>query len=242
MYSARAAKGKKRRNATMSRPSGPPEFPSIRLELLEDLSPAGAQGFLRFVRRRLRAHYPDGTESAPFLYDEVDRRSIDAVVIAAHYVGAGGERRVFLRSALRPPVYFRGSDRAPIPLPDHHGGLWELPAGLIEPDEQNAAGLPASAARELHEELGIAVAPEALAPLGPSMFPSPGVVAERHFFFEVAVDPATRTEPPLDGSALEKFGVIYDVPVTVALDMCRQGVIEDGKTELALRRLAERYP
>jgi ADP-ribose pyrophosphatase len=240
MYSARAFQGKERQRAIMSSRSGPPEFPSIRLELLEDQSPAAPPGFLRLVRRRLRAHYPDGSVSAPFVYDEVDRRSIDAVVIAAHYVSEEGERRVFLRSALRPPVYFRSAP-APADVPDHGGGLWELPAGLIEPDEQIADGPVSAAARELFEEVGISVPKASLQALGPSTFPAPGVIAERHFFFEVAVDPRQRAEPPLDGSALEKDGIILDVSVAAALAMCARGDIEDGKTELALRRLAERY-
>jgi ADP-ribose diphosphatase len=228
----------------MSIQSGPRDFPLIRLESLDEQppSPGTEAPFLRLVRRRLRAHYPDGKISPPFTYDEVDRRAIDAVVIAAHYVDPGGKRRVFLRSALRPPLYFRGRERAPIEVPDTRGALWELPAGLLEPGEQSPAGLVRGAARELHEEVGLAVDPAALRQLGPSVFPSPGVIAERHFFFEVAVDPAARGEPPLDGSALEKHGVILDVAVAEALAMCAAGEIEDGKTELVLRRLAERYP
>src|SRR5438045_2249561 len=109
-----------------------PRFPEIRLEILDDLSPDTGSGFLRLVRRRLRAQYPDGTASEPFVYDEIDRRAYDAVVVAAHYVGPGG-RRVFLRSAIRPPVYFR---RAGVERSDRPRQLWELPAGLIEPDEE----------------------------------------------------------------------------------------------------------
>jgi ADP-ribose pyrophosphatase len=242
MYSARGFHGKKRRSATMSSQSGPREFPLIRLELVDEPPPSGAPPFLRLLRRRVRAHYPDGKISPVFTYDEVERRAIDAVVVAAHYLGPGGERRVFLRSALRPPLYFRGRDRAPVEVPDTHGALWELPAGLIEPEEQNREGLARAAARELHEEAGLVVEPPSLRLLGPSVFPSPGVIAERHFFFEVVVDPATRVEPPLDGSALEKHGVVIDLAVAEALAMCASGEIEDGKTELLLRRLAERYP
>ncbi len=225
----------------MSFRRGPPEFPRIRLELLEDLSPEAPPGFLRLVRRRLRAQYPDGTLSAPFVYDEIDRRSIDAVVIVAHYV-AGGDRRVFLRSSMRPPVYFRGASKSQVTPSDHHGGLWELPAGLVDSGEHGVEEPAAAAARELQEEVGFATTKDAMKLLGPSTYPAPGVMAERHFYFEVTVDPGTRTEPMLDGSALEKDGVVFDVGVVEALAMCARGEIEDGKTELALRRLVERYP
>lgn len=175
------------------------------------------------------------------MYDEVDRRGIDAVVIAAHYAAPDGRRHVFLRSAIRPPVYFRGKERAPLPVPDREGGLWELPAGIVEVSEQSPDGVLRGAARELHEEAGFDVSPSRIVLLGPSMYPAPGVIAERHFFFEVEVDPRTRTEPHLDGSALEHEGRILDVSLAEAVDMCRTAEIEDGKTEIALRRLAERY-
>jgi len=222
-------------------PSADLTFPKIELELLEDLSPPDQQGFLRLVRGRYRATYPDGTRSAPFIYDALDRKAIDAVVIAAHYLATDGTRRVFLRSAVRPPLTRR--DRAHSPLPEEacDGHLWELPAGLVESDERSPSGVVRAAQRELLEELGFEVAVSALEPLGPSAFPAPGFVAERHFFFEVRVDPTARREPELDGSALEHFGAVVDLPLREALDLCRAGAIEDSKTELALRRLAEKF-
>ena len=219
----------------------PDELPPIRLEILEDLSPDAGPGFLRLVRRRLRANYPDGTQSPPFVYDEVDRRAIDAAVIAAHYRGPDGLRRVYLRSAVRPPASFRDPARAPIPLPERGGGLWELPAGLIEVEEQTPAGLLRGAARELCEEVGFALEPSKLAALGPSVYVCPGVLAERHFFFEVEVEPSARVVPGEDGSPLERFGRVVDVSLADALAACACGDIEDGKTELGLRRLAERF-
>jgi ADP-ribose pyrophosphatase len=219
------------------------QLPEIRLEIVEDLSPPAQSGFIRLKRRRYRAHYPDGTTSAPFVYDEIDRDALDAVVIVAHYRAPDGAIRVYLRSSVRPPVANREPERSPVPeLDPPHGVLWELPAGLIEPGEQNAKGPQVAAQRELAEELGFEVAVGSLKELGPSTFPAPGFIGERHFFFEVAVDPEQRKEPSLDGSALEHFGQVIALPLEEALDHCRSGRIVDSKTELALRRLSERAP
>jgi ADP-ribose pyrophosphatase len=219
-----------------------PAAPEIQLEFLEDLSPKAEPGFLRVVRRRLRAHYPDGTQSEPFVYDEVDRKAIDAVVIVAHYADAAGRRFVYLRSALRPPVVFRDRARSPIPADDPASSIWELPAGLVEPGEQSREGLRVGAARELEEELGFDVEPGRLVELGPSTFPAPGIIAERHFYFAVTVEPATRREPGLDGSALEHAGAVLPFALDEALTLCRSGSIVDAKTELGLRRLREACP
>jgi ADP-ribose pyrophosphatase len=218
---------------------GPPPLPNIRLEVLEDLSPKGTNGFLRLRRRRFRAHYPDGSASEPFEYDEVDRRAIDAAVMLAHYEDPRGVSYVYLRSAVRPPVAVRDKARSPLREEHDHGGLWELPAGLVEPGEQTPEGVVGTAQRELLEELGFEVAKSDLLPLGPSIFPAPGIVSERHFFFHVTVDPNLRKAPELDGSPLERFGEVIDVPLADALSWCATGAIEDAKTELALRRFAD---
>lgn len=214
-------------------------LPRIELELLEDLSPKEQRGFLRLLRGRYQATYPDGTRRQ-FVYDVVDRDALDAVVIAAHFVAPGGARRIFLRSALRPPLTMRGSARLPLLNEARHGRLWELPAGLLEVSEQSEAGLVRCAQRELLEELGFEVELARLHALGHSTFPVPGFIAERQFFFEVEVDPSTRREPELDGSALEHFGSVVDLDLSRALELCRSGAIEDAKTELALRRLLEK--
>ncbi len=218
------------------------DFPRIELELLEDLTPPAEAGFLRLIRRRYRAHYPDGTASAAFVYDLVDRPAIDAVVLVAHYLDHDGVRRVFLRSCVRPPVAARDPSRSPHPERDPlHGTLWELPAGLVEPSEQSPAGLLHAAQRELAEELGLSVDATAFRELGASVFPVPAMIAERLYFFEVTVNPDERGEPSLDGSALERFGEVRALALDEALELCRKGTLMDGKTELALRRLMERH-
>jgi ADP-ribose pyrophosphatase len=118
-------------------------------------------------------------------------------------------------------------------------GLWEFPAGLVEEAEQSAEGLRRAAVRELLEETGFAAPAEKLSGLGPSSFPSPGVIGERHFYFQVEVDPREQREPELDGSPLEAAGELIAVPLSVALAACRKGDLADAKSEIALRRLVE---
>ncbi|HTM46623.1 MAG TPA: NUDIX hydrolase [Polyangiaceae bacterium] len=212
-----------------------PELPDSRLEQIEGPQIDGTPGFLWVVRRKLRVRHADGRTSSTFVYDEVARASLDAVVLVPHFFSQG-ERFVYLRSALRPPMAFR---RHYLDNVGKAQGLWELPAGMIEPSEESEAGVLRCAARELHEELGFQVGLDQLRALGPSTFPSPGVLAERHFFFSVEVEPSEQQEPALDGSALEEAGVVIAVSLRQALDWCRNGEIEDAKTELGLRRLSE---
>lgn len=210
-----------------------PSLPRVSVHVSRDRTaesgPSG--GFLNLRRVDLVATQPDGETSPPFSYDVATRASLDAVVMVAHYL-EGDARRVFLRSAIRPALALR-----PIP-PLHDGALWELPAGLIDEGESPVQ----AAARELAEELGFRVDAGALSPLGPPLFPAPGIIAEVHHFFHVEVDPSLRETPTEDGSVLEKDAYVVAISLEDALEHCRRGALPDGKTELALRRLAEILP
>ncbi len=215
----------------------PPEF---RIELVKDESPPGG-GFLRRLSRRLVTVSSTGARSSTFIYDEVDREALDAVVVLPHFVRLEAGQRVryvVLRSAVRPPVALRSEARSPISERENRG-LWELPAGLVEKDEYHAVGLSRAAARELEEETGLCMPPQAFRPLGPSTFPAPGVIAERHFYFQVEVDPERAGVPSLDGSPLEEAGEVIALPLSACLKAARLGKLEDAKTELALRRLSD---
>ncbi len=189
-----------------------------------------------------RLRFENGETSEPFAYDIVERTRLDAVVIAAHFCAEDGRRHVYLRSALRPPVATRDVVTSPHPEADELGALWELPAGLVEEDERTPEGLVACAVRELHEELGFDVDPARLLPLGPSAFPAPGMVGERHFYFHVEVTPALRKVPLEDGSPLERHASVITAPLDELLAVVRAGGLEDLKTELGLRRLVEIAP
>lgn len=207
-----------------------PPPPKVELHVTREKRAEGP-GFLSLRRVDLVCEHEDGTKSAEFPYDVLERRAIDAAIMVAHYE-ENGRAFVYLRSAIRPPIALR---RVP---PAMSGLLWETPAGLIEPDERPAA----AAARELREELGFEVAESDMFPLGPSAFPAPGFIGEAHHYFHVRVDPTTRRDPSGDGSPLEERARIEAFLLADVLVACRHGEVPDAKTELALRRLAEIVP
>ena len=193
----------------------------VELETLRETR-HGDGGFL-VLRRMDLVTIADGARSEAFAYDAVDRRALDASVMAVHHE-AGGRVYVWMRSCVRPPIALRGA-ASPV--------LWELPAGLIDAGETPRA----AAAREIAEELGFDVAESAVLDLGPPTHPAPAFIGELHHFFRAEVDPKTRTEPAGDGSPLEAGAAVVAVPLDELLAACRRGEIRDEKTELALRRL-----
>lgn len=220
-----------------------PLLPRIKLSIDRDRSEhAPRTAYLTIRRLELRAQFPDGSMSEPFFYDVVERKALDAVIIAPHFRDESGTRKVLLRSALRPPVAFRPREAWPVPERESLGGLWEFPAGLVEPNERSEEGLRRCAVRELYEETGAEVPFDAMLPLGPSTFPCPGVIGERHFYFHVEIDAGALVPPVEDGSVLERQAALVTVSLEDALALVRAGEIEDAKTEIALRRLAELSP
>ena len=205
-----------------------PELPALALEIVRERA-AHRDGFLHLRRLDLVVVHEDGTRSATFPYDVLDRRALDACVIVPHHRGSDGTPHVWMRSCIRPPVALRADP------PRSSGVLWEVPAGLVEPGEAPVE----TAARELAEELGFTVPTSALAPLGEWTTPAPGFVGEVHHFFHVEVDPSTRRDPGGDGTPLEDAAVIFALPLGEALTACARGLIRDAKTELALRRLED---
>jgi ADP-ribose pyrophosphatase len=174
------------------------------------------------------ARFPGGETSAPFAYDAATRTGIDAVVIVAwHRVGRS--RRVYLRTAVRVPLALREG------MTTSDANMWEVPAGIIDAGET-----PRDAAvRELGEELGFDVDPSRLRELGGFTWPSPGLIAERHYYFMIDLTGERQGVPTEDGSPLERAACIVDLPVEELLARCRRGELHDAKTELAIRRFAE---
>lgn len=214
--------------------------PKIKIETLE--KEIVKSGFLGIDRRKVKFTYPDNS-TAEMTIDAVLKNCNDAVAIMAHYF-KNGVRYVYLRSCLRPPLAFRDflkDSGRPENEPEASGSIFEFPAGLVDPHEFGPAGLIDAARRELHEEIGIDAPKDKIKELGPRTFSSVGMTAERIFYFEVEVDPDTIGVPLEDGSALERFGQIIEVPLTELVKELKAGNILDSKTQMGIMRLAEKY-
>jgi len=214
---------------------------AIELEVVSDET-IGAGGFLTIRRLRLRNLRPDGSHSREWVCDFVERpRGLDAVVVALWRERAGGAAEVLLRDGLRPSLAFgRDPERAPLPEPPPPLFFTELVAGIIEEGERGEAAVRARASEEAWEEAGYRIAPEAFELLGGPTCPSVGMTAEK-FWYAAARAPDGEPAPlPGDGSPMEEGATVRWTPLGDALAACARGDLPDAKTELALRRLADR--
>jgi 8-oxo-dGTP diphosphatase len=82
------------------------------------------------------------------------------------------------------------------PFAKQHGGLWEFPGGKLEPHENARTAL----ARELTEELGIAIEPAAFFPVAQAADPDGGLTIELFACREWRGDPQC-----LEGEAIGWF-------------------------------------
>jgi ADP-ribose pyrophosphatase len=201
----------------------------------------GTGGSLAIRRLRVHNRRADGTRSASYTCDFIDRpHGQDAVVIALWHRADDGRIHVLVRDGRRPAVSLgRSSELAPLPDRRRDGWLTELPAGIVEPSDRGLTGLLARAVAEAAEEAGFAVAPEAFTLLGAGSYPSPGSVPEKYFFVAAEVDPARQGPLSGDGSPMEEGATTRWLELDAAIAACVAGELEDAKTELGLRRLRD---
>ncbi len=202
------------------------------------------EGFLKVRRLTLENVYGDGRVSRPYACDVVSRRQTDAVAVVLYETSRSGPRarrevRVALKTGLRAPVFLRR--RLPLVQPDSRpwGVIAEIVAGLLESDDGGAGGVERRAAREIAEEAGLDVPPEAVRPLGAESFPSPGITDEKVHFRAAQAPLRGPLAPVGDGSVMEEGGGVALLSLRDAIAMCRSGEIPDMKTEIALLRLAD---
>jgi ADP-ribose pyrophosphatase len=191
----------------------------------------GEGGYLRLRRMRMRLVLADGSRTGVGTWDYVERPiGLDAVVVAL-FRRRGGATEVLLRHGVRVPLHFGRPER-----PDRFL-FAELVAGILETGDD----LLERAAAEVLEEAGLSVPRSSVQLLGPPSFPTPGMCAEAFHFVccEVAGDALAH---PLtgDGSPFEEGARLEWVALEQALARCDRGEIRDLKTEVGLRRLAQR--
>lgn len=199
-------------------------LPKISLTILKDkpIIP-GTKEFLKISRNWFEINYPDKTKSEPILLDFIDRIHNDAVVIIA-WSEENNEQKLYLRSCVRPALHKN--------IPEHVN-LWEFAAGLVEDGENPKE----AAARECLEELGFDIPASEFSSLGEYVIPVASIFPERIFFYHVMVDPSKQGEPTLDGSPLERFGVVDSISLKKAMKLLiTNNPFRDSKTELGIYR------
>jgi len=191
----------------------------------------GEGGHLRLRRMRMRLLLSDGSRTGEGSWDYVERpMGLDAVVVALFRRRGGGGLEVLLRHGVRIPLQF-GRPEQPRAL------LFpELVAGIVETGDD----VMQRAAAEAMEEAGLCVDAAAIQPLGPPLFPTPGMCAEIFHFVCCEVDAQAETHPVAgDGSPFEQGARLEWASLDGALSRCASGDIRDMKTEIGLRRLVE---
>jgi 8-oxo-dGTP pyrophosphatase MutT (NUDIX family) len=200
----------------------------MRLKFVSDKL-IGKGGFLSLRRLRVVNVHDDGRTSKPYPCDFVDRpMGIDAVAVVVYAKQPEGVR-VLLRDAIRPALGYAS-----------HGkdGFWstEVVAGILEKNDRGRIGILRRAAAEAREEAGFHVSPQKVVMLGEPTFMSPGLAAERMWFTAVRVNPSRAQAPEGDGTPMEETRCIRWVALDDAI-----GLVRDAKSEIALRRFAEKF-
>jgi len=207
----------------------------VGIEIQSDQTLGKDGGFLSIRRVRLKNRRDDGSLSAEYLCDFVDRpRGLDAVVVVV-YTRRNGRVEVLLRQGLRPSLILGRTPPLPSPF------FTEVVAGILEVTDGDTAGAVANrAAAEVREEAGFIVPADRVRQLGATSVPAPGILPERLYLCAVEIaDPGQQGLLEGDGSPMEEGARTWWMELSDAIAACVSGEIEDAKTELCLRRLRD---
>lgn len=215
--------------------------PVTGLEVMEDFTATGRcdEGFLHVRRLRVRNRRADGSHSAVYRVDVIDRPRLDAVAVLVWRRSEGG-LEFLTRQNLRPAAHFREGKAPTVPDGRSHLFCEEIVAGLLEVDDRGEGGLRHRCAEEVREEAGFTVSPDAVELLGHPFFVAPGIISEKIFLAAVDVTGLVGQAPEGDGSPLEEGGELRWRSLASMEQALADGTIQDAKTELALRRFLAR--
>lgn len=220
-----------------------PHAPVTDIEIVDDFSATARcdEGFLQIRRLRARNQRADGTVSAIYRIDVVDRPRLDAVAVLVYRTAPGGCLEFLTRSNLRPAAHFRKDKMPAVPDLRSHLRCEEIIAGVLEPTDAGQTGVLHRASEEVAEEAGFRVSAEHVELLGAPFFVAPGIISEKIFLCAVDVTGLQQAVPEGDGTPLEEGGQLTWWSAAELRNACLQGDVQDAKTELALNRfLAER--
>jgi len=211
------------------------------IEVVDDLTARSRcdEGFLHVKRLVCRNRRADGSASRDYRVDVVDRPIPDAVAVLVWRRSPQGIEAL-TRKTLRPAAHFRAKLTLPVADARPYLLLEELVAGILEPDDQGEAGVRRRAAEETFEEAGFRVSPDEVTPLGGSFFLAPGILSEKIHPTAVEVTGHAAGTPRGDGSALEEGATLHWWPIHTLLEACRNGEVEDAKTEILVARFLAR--
>lgn len=215
------------------------------IEIVEDRTAAARcdEGFLRLKRYRARNRRADGSTSAEYPIDVIDRPTLDAVAVVLWARTPRGVE-VLTRRGLRPAAYFRRGQVTALPEPEYLL-VEEIVAGVLEAGETGEGALRRRALEEAAEEAGVTLAPGQLRLLGAPFFLVPGIASEKIHLLEAEIQRSGGDGPfPAphggDGSPLEEGALLQWRELHAAIRACEAGEVEDVKSELGFRRLASR--
>jgi ADP-ribose pyrophosphatase len=209
------------------------------IEVVEDFSSKARcdEGFLQVRRFWAKNRRDDGSTSAAYRVDLVDRPRLDAVAVLVYRRDStSGAVEILTRQALRPAAYFRKDKTPTIADGREHLFCEEVVAGLLEPEDLGEAGLLKRAALEVEEEAGIVVEADSVVLLGFPIFMAPGILSEKVFMAAVDVTGKAQGEPRGDGSPLEEGGRLRWRSVEELRQAIASGEVQDAKTEIVLHR------
>jgi len=208
------------------------------IEVVEDFSNTARcdEGFLQVRRFWVKNRRTDGSTSAAYRVDVVDRPRLDAVAVLVYRRNASGAVEILTRQALRPAAYFRKDKRPPLADKREYLFCEEVVAGLLEAEDTGEAGLLKRAALEVEEEAGIVVEPSSVVVLGFPVFAAPGILSEKLFMTAVDVTGKPQAEPRGDGSPMEEGGQLRWRSAEALCQAIASGEVQDAKTEIVLQR------
>jgi ADP-ribose pyrophosphatase len=158
------------------------------IEIVEDRTATSRcdEGFLRLKRYRAVNRRADGSASAVYPIDVIDRPTLDAVAVVLWARTPRGVE-VLTRLGLRPAAAFRRGQVTALPEPAYLL-VEEIVAGVLEPGEAGVQALVRRAVEEAREEAGLQVDPARVGLLGAPFFLVPGIASEKIHLLHAEVD------------------------------------------------------